>query len=261
MAVAARYAWFARHRLRLVVGFIHTVPVGRCRFHRHDHLELVLHRSGQGSSRIVSGEELPFDAGQATLYPADTLHDQDNHDRGEDVCLHLDAGKDPPPPLRRAHVMSVAPEVAQELVALAAVAPSKHSAESRLALDLRASAAVLSLLVSSSASATAQGRGRAGLAARYLDEHFATIGRMSEVARYVGLSEDRLRHLFTAEHGVGPLEYLTRLRLDHAATLLLRTDLPLADIARACGFATARYLCALFSRRHGCPPGEWRRRV
>lgn len=261
MHLAARFAWFARHRLRLVAGFIHSVPVGRCRFHRHDHIELVFHRIGRGTSRMASGEELPFSSGHATLYPADALHDQNNREGGEDLCLHLDAGRAQPPLLRRAHVTAVPPDVAREIAALATAAPSVQTAEARLALDLRATAAILSLLASAAASAEVRGNGRAGLAARYLDERFASVGRMAEVARYVGLSEDRLRHLFTAEFGVGPLEYLTRLRLDHASTLLRRTDLMLADVAHACGFATARYLCTVFRRRHGCSPGEWRHRA
>ncbi len=255
-------AWFAAHRLRLVTGFVHPVPVGRCRFHRHDHIELVLHRSGHGTSRVASGAELPFTAGQATLYPAGALHDQDNRASGEDLCLHLDAGARSPVVLGQASVLAVTLAQAGELAALATAAPDRDAPAGRLALDLRATAVALGLLAAATGDAVVvSGAGRAGLAARYLAEHLTTVGRLSEVARYVGLSEDRLRHVFTAEHGVGPLAYLSRLRCEHACTLLRRTDLPLAAVARACGFATARYLCAVFRRRYGCPPGEWRLRV
>lgn len=254
-------SWFARHRLGLVAGFTHQIDPGRCRFHRHDHIELVWHRRGRGTSRVASGAELAFAPGQATLYPPRTLHDQANSEAGEDVCLHLDSGSSPPAVLNEAHVVTVAPQVAQEIAALAAAPPQRSAAE-QVALDLRSTAVVLALLAGADgAAAPAHGSGHAGLAARYLAEHFATVGRMEEVARYVGLSEDRLRHVFIAEHGVGLLEYLTQIRLDQACTLLRRTDLPLAAIAQSCGFATARYLCSLFSARFGCPPGEWRRRA
>lgn len=257
-----RLAWFAGHRLRLVAGFIHAVAEGRCRFHRHDHIELVLHRCGHGVSRVASGADLPFSPGQATLYPPGNLHDQHNLAAGEDICLHLDPGPRPPPVLTQAHVAPAPAHVAQELAALAAaIGPAQRSPADQLALDLRATAAVLGLLAGAAdAASPAYGHGHAGLAARYLAEHLATVGRMEEVAHHVGISVDRLRHLFTAAHGIGPVEYLTRLRIEHACELLRRTEMGLEELAHACGFATARYLCTLFSRRKGCPPGEWRRR-
>lgn len=261
MAALPRHlAWFASHRLGLVTGFINPVPAGRCRFHSHVHLELVFHRSGQGTSRVASGADLPFAPGQATLYPPGVLHDQRNEVGGDDICLHLDAGPRPPPLLARAHVATVPAPLVHELPALA-TAPAERSAADQLALDLRATAAVLALLAGAGDAAwTAYGGGHAGLAARYLAEHLATVGRMAEVARHVSISEDRLRHVFTATYGIGLVEYLTRLRIGKAKELLQGTELGLNELARACGFATARYLCTIFRQRLGCAPGEWRRR-
>lgn len=258
-ALPARLAWFATRRLRLITGFTVPVPRGDCSFHSHVHHELVLHRRGKGVTRVASGTALEFGPGQAVLYPAGNLHDQHNEVEGEDLCLHLDAGAQPPPLLRQVHIFTVPAALAAEMTALAA-APPRRSQVQRLALDLRASALVLALLDEAEQSHAAFGNGYAGLAARYLTEHMAEVGRIAEVARYVRISEDRLRHLFTATHGVGPLEYLTQLRIERARTLLQRSEMTLGDIASACGFATARYLCTLFRRRVGCSPGEWRRR-
>jgi transcriptional regulator GlxA family with amidase domain len=42
--------------------------------------------------------------------------------------------------------------------------------------------------------------------------------------------------------------------------LLLETDLPIAEIAAACGFADQSHLSKVFARENGEPPAAWRRR-
>lgn len=261
MAVLPRHlAWFAGNRLRLVTGFIHINRNEHCRFHSHDQVEAVLHRGGRGVCRVDGGVDLAFGPGQATFHPPGSLHDQLNQEPGEDVCLLLDPGPDPPAILLRPQLATVPGSLAQEFAALA-TAPAQRTPAEQLSLDLRATGVVLGVLSAVDAGGGAIRHGAAGVAARYLAEHLATVGRMEEVARHVGLSVDRLRHLFTAAHRIGPVEYLIRLRLEHARGLLERTDLGMEEVARACGFATARYFSTLFHRRKGCTPSVWRRRA
>jgi AraC family transcriptional regulator len=39
----------------------------------------------------------------------------------------------------------------------------------------------------------------------------------------------------------------------------MKTDMPLADIALACGFADQSHFTLVFSTATGLPPGVWRR--
>ncbi|MGJ7519755.1 helix-turn-helix domain-containing protein [Variovorax sp. LT1P1] len=44
-----------------------------------------------------------------------------------------------------------------------------------------------------------------------------------------------------------------------ARELLRASDLPLAEVATACGFADQSHFTRVFSRAEGAPPGHWRR--
>lgn len=63
-----------------------------------------------------------------------------------------------------------------------------------------------------------------------------------------------------ARLGRTPHRLLTGLRLERARQLLTSGALPLAEVARRSGIATAEHLIALFRRHCGCTPGEWRER-
>lgn len=51
------------------------------------------------------------------------------------------------------------------------------------------------------------------------------------------------------------------IRLDHAADLLTNGDLPIAGVARNCGYEDQRYFSSRFRRRFGCSASAFRRRV
>src|SRR5262249_21940724 len=59
--------------------------------------------------------------------------------------------------------------------------------------------------------------------------------------------------------GEPPNAYLTRLRLERARNLMLFSDLSLAEVARACGFADQAHFSRRFRQRTGQSPGAWRR--
>jgi AraC-like DNA-binding protein len=53
-------------------------------------------------------------------------------------------------------------------------------------------------------------------------------------------------------------ELLTRLRVDRACQLLVRTDAPLAQIALECGFGDQSYFTRVFRKRIGRTPRDYR---
>jgi PAS domain S-box-containing protein len=58
--------------------------------------------------------------------------------------------------------------------------------------------------------------------------------------------------------GVSPKQFLVGLRRDHAATLLVTTSLPLAEIATACGYYDQSQFTRLFRTATGVTPGAYR---
>jgi AraC-like DNA-binding protein len=61
-----------------------------------------------------------------------------------------------------------------------------------------------------------------------------------------------------AKTGWSFTELLTRLRVDRACQLLVRTDAPLAQIALECGFGDQSYFTRVFRKRTGQTPGGYR---
>jgi AraC-like DNA-binding protein len=96
-------------------------------------------------------------------------------------------------------------------------------------------------------------------ALRYVHDNLDRSLPVDELARHVHLSRRQLTRLFTIHVGRSPAAYLERTRLDHAAALLVRTDLPIKQVAAEVGYPDAALFTRAFSRRLGTPPGRFRR--
>lgn len=83
---------------------------------------------------------------------------------------------------------------------------------------------------------------------------------MRTISEQVGLSPVQFTRSFRATWGETPIEFLTRIRLEKAASLLLQTEQTLEEIASQCGYATPFYLSHLFSKRYGQSPSAFRRK-
>jgi AraC family transcriptional regulator of adaptative response / DNA-3-methyladenine glycosylase II len=84
-------------------------------------------------------------------------------------------------------------------------------------------------------------------------------GGIEHLAARVGVTSRHLRRIFETEFGVSPIEYAQTQRLLLAKRLLTDTQLPVADIAGASGFASVRRFNALFRARYRMAPGRLRK--
>lgn len=80
---------------------------------------------------------------------------------------------------------------------------------------------------------------------------------LETLAAAVGLSPDRLMHVFTESIGIPLRPYLAWLRLQRAAAAISRGQ-PLASAAHAAGFADAAHMTRTFRRMLGAPPSALR---
>ncbi|MDF1774637.1 MAG: AraC family transcriptional regulator [Rhizobiaceae bacterium] len=87
-------------------------------------------------------------------------------------------------------------------------------------------------------------------------EHKWSATQMEEVA---GLGASQLRRLFKKHLNATPRAYLRRERLAMAQRLMLESNLPLSEIAYACGFFDPYHLSRDFRRVIGRSPASWRR--
>ena len=83
---------------------------------------------------------------------------------------------------------------------------------------------------------------------------------VSGLAERLHVSERHVHRTLVAEVGVGPLQLAISRRAQTARLLVDQTDLGLADIAFASGFASVRQFNDVMRREFGVPPSELRRR-
>ncbi len=82
---------------------------------------------------------------------------------------------------------------------------------------------------------------------------------IADVADACQLSRSHFTRAFRLATGQTPHDWLQAQRLARARELLRASDLPLAEVATACGFADQSHFTRVFSRAEGAPPGHWRR--
>lgn len=131
---------------------------------------------------------------------------------------------------------------------------------SRLEADHQAATLVLSLFRQYGRLPDAATRGAHSLSwvPAYLSFNISEPLTVAQMARRANLSPSRFSAVFRRRFGLSPHQYLLRLRIEHAQSMLTTTDLPLRDIAAACGFADEHHFSKTFKRLVDLPPGAYR---
>lgn len=81
---------------------------------------------------------------------------------------------------------------------------------------------------------------------------------LDDLASVAGFSAQHLNRVFNRLLGMTPLQYLTRLRMQHAAALLTDGRLTLRAIAEAVGYDDPYYFSRLFKQHVGRSPAQYR---
>jgi len=102
---------------------------------------------------------------------------------------------------------------------------------------------------------------RISKALEYLAGHYTETIRIGDLADRCRVSVPTLRRLFHRALGTPPLEYLIRLRIQMASSLLAGTDRPILDIAFDVGFETLSSFNRHFKRHTGLSPRQWRKKA
>jgi LacI family transcriptional regulator len=97
-------------------------------------------------------------------------------------------------------------------------------------------------------------------AMRYIRDHADRGIKATDVARALGISRRVLETRFVRRVGRTPHDEIARAQMRLVEGLLRETDLPLATIAARAGFRHPEYLTVAFTRHHGTPPSQWRRK-
>ncbi|MBR2373484.1 MAG: helix-turn-helix domain-containing protein [Lentisphaeria bacterium] len=85
-------------------------------------------------------------------------------------------------------------------------------------------------------------------------EHW-TLNRISKIA---SMAPSTLLPVFKKVTGYSPIDYLLQVRLSKAAELLLKTALPISEVALKCGFPDSNYFSRQFRKRYSVSPKNYR---
>ena len=99
---------------------------------------------------------------------------------------------------------------------------------------------------------------RVQTAQQFLLDNLGRMVAVAETARAAGLSTSRLAHLFRAETGLTPMQFLDRHRLQRACQLLVSTPLPVQDIATQIGYGDIYHFSQRFKKLVGQSPRAYR---
>lgn len=96
-------------------------------------------------------------------------------------------------------------------------------------------------------------------AVEFIDAELGRSISLQEIAAAAGLSPFHFSRVFRLTTGETPYQFLGSRRLDRACRLLRDGELPLAELALCCGFASQSHFTAAFTKSLGVSPGRYRR--
>lgn len=79
------------------------------------------------------------------------------------------------------------------------------------------------------------------------------------MADHCGIQRTQLGKVFQKLTGSTPMEYLFRIRLERAKTLLRETDIKIINIAFECGYGSSQYFANTFKQATGTTPSQYRK--
>lgn len=96
-------------------------------------------------------------------------------------------------------------------------------------------------------------------AAHIMEEEYASIEGIEELAERLKVTVEHLTRTFHREKNLTPIRYLTGIRLQAAMNDLLNTQDSLELVAHRSGFSSGNYFCKVFRRYLNMSPAEYRR--
>lgn len=93
----------------------------------------------------------------------------------------------------------------------------------------------------------------------FLEENYAKNISIAGVALSLGLTPNYLSSLFHKRVGTTFSKYLTRLRMDRAREILIRSSLPVGEVAARVGYTSARHFARTFRSTFDRYPSEIKR--
>lgn len=93
---------------------------------------------------------------------------------------------------------------------------------------------------------------------RHMETNYYEPIDIDTLSKRVHLNPSYVIRSFKSIAGVTPIQYLHKLRLNAAISLLSHTEMAVHRIAESTGFNSVHYFSRLFKQKHGISPQQWR---
>ncbi len=91
---------------------------------------------------------------------------------------------------------------------------------------------------------------------RFLQENYHQSLDISSIAKYAGMGNSTLHHLFEKIVGQSPIQYLKKIRLHQARLMIVSNGLNASEAAYKVGYNNASQFSREFKRQFGLPPSR-----
>lgn len=96
----------------------------------------------------------------------------------------------------------------------------------------------------------------------YLSSHFAQPLSVPALCKQFSIGKTTLYKIVRKNYGCGLADHIRRLRIEKAKNLLLdHPEMPVSEIAAACGYTDYNYFIAVFSKIVGIPPRQFQKNL
>lgn len=96
-------------------------------------------------------------------------------------------------------------------------------------------------------------------AIEYIEQHAFEELNVSDVANHLSISRSYLYTLFERELGTSPQQFLTKAKINYGRELLQKTNLPVAEVAAACGYQNPFAFSRAFKQLTNLSPRDYRK--
>ena len=92
----------------------------------------------------------------------------------------------------------------------------------------------------------------------YIEEHYSEKITLEDLSSSIHMNKNYFCRFFKEKAGKTPFAYLNEYRINQAAGELMKTDLPITEIALNSGFENMSYFIRQFKHYRGCTPSVFR---
>ena len=100
---------------------------------------------------------------------------------------------------------------------------------------------------------------RLGKSVADIMERPAALHSVATLASAAGMSRSAFAREFSDAFGLGPMEFVAKVRLRHASNLLRSTGVPVKVVAAISGFSSRSHFSRAFRRAYGADPSKFRK--